>query len=97
MSPVEPSVRTVNSSSTQPELPRLRVAAGNFGATYSMRSSDFAADHGGALRGLLARGGRSPSAVLRSSPLKPMVRASFSQVSAAVRSPRDSAPRTSPR
>ena len=36
-------------------MPRLRVAAGNFGATYSMRCSDFAPTDARALRGLLAR------------------------------------------
>ena len=89
--------RTVNSSSTQPELPRLRVAAGNFGATYSMRSSDFAPTTAVRCAAFSRAAARSPSAVLSSSPLKPMVRASFSQVSAAVRSLRVSAPRNSPR
>ena len=50
MSPVEPSARTVNSSSTQPAMPRLRVEAGNFGARIQalqrIRTHD-----GGALRG----------------------------------------------
>ena len=92
-----PSVRTVNSSSTQPLMLRLRVDTGNFGATYSMRASELAPTMLARCAAFARSAASSVSAALSSLLEYEIVRPSSNQASAAATSPRASAPRISRR